>query len=276
MAMDPRRTQVVVQQLSPWEVKFFDVTECSWICDWRNQTIWEKCHSNMFILGNAGNENFSIDVRILGHQVVEKDGKRHVDTWEKDMLVGNKGDKTFKSQGSIRLNVGLTVLFWCHKKIHPSFWKTKADRDNASLPHRLKEGLHMQMTPGEGEVWDTYLLTEHTRGYSGRTDASPICRSKIPLFTTDRISLARKEDRPAHLFQLAWKDDIRSRIGCECPTYGYPCQANLPWWKIPGDEQLASYFYIAVLEDPSPKEMVGKLGNESCPYLCECPYKCDD
>jgi hypothetical protein len=94
-----------------------------------------ECHSNLFVLGNAGNENFSIDVRILGHQVVEKDGKRHVDTWEKDMLMGNKGDKTFKSQASIRLNVGLTVLFWCHKKIHPSFWKTKADRDNASLPH---------------------------------------------------------------------------------------------------------------------------------------------
>jgi hypothetical protein len=30
------------------------------------------------------------------------------------------------------------------------------------------------------------------------------------------------------------------------------------------------------LEDPSPKEMIGKLGNESCPYLCDCPYKCDD
>jgi hypothetical protein len=58
----------------------------------------------MFILGNAGNENFSIDVRILGHQVVEKDGKRHVDTWEKDMLVGNKGDKTFKSLGHVLTN----------------------------------------------------------------------------------------------------------------------------------------------------------------------------
>jgi hypothetical protein len=65
------------------------------------------------------------------------------------------GDRTFRKQTELDLNVGLTVFFWCHKKIHPSFWKTEADRDKASLPHILADGLHMQMVPGEGEVWDT-------------------------------------------------------------------------------------------------------------------------
>jgi hypothetical protein len=115
--MDPRRTQVVLQQMTSWEVKFFDVTECSWITDWRDQTIWEKYHSNMFVLGNAGNEDFTIDVSILGQQVVEKDGR---------MLIGDKGDRTFWKQTQLQLNVGLNILFWCHKKKYtPPFGKPR-------------------------------------------------------------------------------------------------------------------------------------------------------
>ncbi len=71
----------------------------------------------------------------------------------------------------------------------------------------------MQFTPGENQVWDTYLLTEARNGYSGKSEASPIpSNGDYPFFCTDKITVDRYANTPSGLLQQSWLSAIMQRI----------------------------------------------------------------
>jgi hypothetical protein len=82
----------------------------------------------------------------------------------------------------------------------------------SNLTH-LCGGLNVQFTPGENQVWDTYLLTEARNGYSGKSEASPIpSNGDYPFFCTDKITVDRYANTPSGLLQQSWLSAIMQRI----------------------------------------------------------------
>ena len=130
-------------------------------------------------------------------------------------------------------------------------YKNEDDRQRAVSAGSLEDGLNVTMTPSEGQVWDTYLLSEHVTGYEGKADITPINMGKAPLYSTDRVSVARKRGEPAQLLQLTWLNAIKSRVNCLCDAYRYSCFANLPYWQVPQEAQLTTYYHMVLLESPT-------------------------
>ena len=229
----------------------YNVSGCKDGWEGRGLPLWNKCHSNLFVLANTGEETYSLNIKVLARQFREVEGEYQVATWPKDVLVYHTATNEYRAQGQVSLGMGLNVFFWCHSRLHPRSFKTEADRISMSQPGDLEDGLNVQLVPAEGEVWDTYLLTEHARGYDSKADITPINMGKAPFFTTDRVSVARKTGKPAQLLQLTWLNAIKNRVSCMCDAYRYSCIANLPYWQVPQEAQLTTYFNIALVDHPT-------------------------
>jgi hypothetical protein len=162
----------------------------------------------MAVIANTGNENFSIKIDVL-----EKDmhiytteehrmGIRYTVNTGSPILQYNETTNTYSETVHVNLHMGLNVMFWCTQKLSPWFYDSEEHRLQNSEEDDLEHDLNVQVTPGPGQVWDSYLFREMRRGYSGKCHTSPVtCGAGLSFFTIDRVSIAQFKDKPASLLQ---------------------------------------------------------------------------
>jgi len=252
------REQVGLKKLSQREVDCYNMDNCGQPQNY-TASVWHQCHSNMLVLGNVGTDDYSMQVKILemglqrGYTIVEE-----AMVQEHKLLVYDNNSGTYQPKDMVQLSVGLNVFFWCHQHLRPHMFKSEQERVQGSDPRDLSEGLNIQLLPGDGEEWDTYLLSEHEMGYSGKSDITPVNMGKSPPFGTDRVSIARKMGQPPQLLQMTWLKIIKQRTMCSRGRFSYSCiEPYLPYHQVPELTEGTTYWHMVPLQNP----YVGK-----CPH----------
>jgi hypothetical protein len=243
--------EIVIKQYPKEYIDKYNVQICDPTWGDKSSPRWKKCHGVLAILANRGMEDYSVDLTLIRKSYVYQDGNLAIETETgKQPLWYNSWANSYTEVSKINLNVGLNVLFWCSQKLKPRVHCSEEDRLRYSTNEHLWGGTNLQITPGTGQVWDTYLLREGTKGFSGKSDATPISEGEAPFFATDRITIARKANEPSQLLQQTWMKAIRERVRGKREFEYYQTRHTLPIHQVPMVAQTVSYFHLIKLENP--------------------------
>ena len=218
---------------------------------------YNKCHSLIALLSTNGINNYWGIVRIVQANITNSIATGHVEVSydlneSKQALIYDSRTNTYTNNAKIQLNLGLNVIFWCNRKIKPRAHSSEEGRIRYSNFTHLNIGLNVQLTPGDNQVWDTYLLSEARNGYSGKTEASPIGRGYLyPFFCTDRITIARNKNMPSELLQQSWMTAKKHRVHGRREFQYYNLRGNLPIDRVPCMARNVTFHNLIKLQDPT-------------------------
>ena len=247
---------IVVKKIPTHKIRTHDEKMCGPAWDTESQVKYKKCQSTMAILAATGIENYTVKTTLIKKGmkffINKENNVDYVHTLDDTTLLKyDTFTNTYSSTLNINLNQGLNIIFWCNRALHPTTYSAESTRLGCSDLEHLHDGVNIQFTPGDDQVWDTYLLNEAKLGYSGKTDASPICdNGEQPFLCTDRITVSRKRNEPSGLLQQSWLTAITNFAqGKNRFTY-YDTRRLLPIYQFPPLAQEVSFFHLIKLRSP--------------------------
>jgi hypothetical protein len=247
--------EIVLRKVRTEQIQKYDVRICDPFWGFETPFAYKRCHGIMAVIANTGNENFSIKIDML-----EKDmhiytteehrmGIRYTVNTGSPILQYNETTNTYSETVHVKLHMGLNVIFWCTQKLSPRFYDSEEHRIQNSEEDDLDHDLNIQVTPGPGQVWDTYLFREMRKGYSGKCHTSPVtCGAGLSFFTIDRVSIARYKDKPASLLQQSWFEILKERVEGELLYFNLT--GSLPLNRIPKVMQQVAFWHLIRLGNP--------------------------
>jgi hypothetical protein len=250
--------EIIIKRIPTHAVRSYDIAVCDPSWNFSLPHRFNKCHSLMPILATTGIENYSVNIHLLetevSHKITEDDRlviTERIDSSRK-VLKYNPHSNTYTDTVSINLNVGLNVIFWCNQRLTPTAHPSEEERLKYSNITHLRGGLNVQFTPGQNQVWDTYLLAEARNGYSGKSEASPISSNgDYPFFCTDRITVSRYANSPSGLLQQSWLAAIMQRVKGRREFVYYNMRSSLPLNRVPPFAQEVTYHHLVRLGHPT-------------------------
>jgi hypothetical protein len=247
--------EIVVKKVPTSQVSTYSELICEPTEDM--PSVYNRCHSLIALLSTNGVNNYWVNVKIVHANITNSIATGQVEVLydldeSKQALIYDSHKNTYTSNAKIQLNLGLNVIFWCNRKIKPRAHASEEERVRYSNFTYLNVGPNVQLTPGENQVWDTYLLSEARNGYSGKTEASPIGGGYCyPFFCTDRITIARNRHMPSELLQQSWLTAIKYRVHGRGEFQFYNLRGKLPISRVPCMAQNVTFHHLMKLRDPS-------------------------
>ena len=248
--------EIVIKQIPHKMVRSYDFHICDPTWEQGKNLYYNKCHSLLAILATTGMENYQLNFTILEPNIThdlsqEKLTVRyHIHDEQKPLLYRNNTN-TYEGKTSIKLSLGLNVLFWCSSRLRPRVHRSEVERSQYSSFKDLRNGLNLQITPGINEVWDTYLLNEMRNGYSGKSEASPvISHGNYPFLCIDRVAVCRQENKPSGLLQQSWLKAIRTRVHGHSKFLYYNTRGHLPMSSFPTLAHEVTFLQLIHLDYP--------------------------
>jgi hypothetical protein len=248
--------EIVLRRVPTKTIKRYDVQICDPFFGKETPFAFKRCHGLMAIIANTGQENFTMKFDLLEKETTiyiteeMRMGIRYSVNMGSKLLQYNEKTNTYSETVHVKLNLGLNVIFWCTNKLNPRFYSCEDQRLGFKEMEDLDYDMNVQITPGLGQVWDTYLFREMKKGYSGKCHTTPVtCGAGLNFFTIDRVSLARYRDKPTSLLQQSWFEIMKERVEGELLYFNLT--GSLPLNRIPEVAQEVTFWHLIRLGNPT-------------------------